>query len=109
MLEKTPQSILTHLHYRNLHSFPMVQADLLSVTAVLPQASTATSPRGIKRSHSPDQQEESWAGADDDGMCELHRDPLTVPREKEKRDPKKKPTSIRHSPMSSALSHEVNV
>jgi hypothetical protein len=62
----------------------MVQADLLCVTAVLPQASTATSPRGIKRSRSPDQQEESWAGGDDDGMCDFTETPLTEGEKKKK-------------------------
>jgi hypothetical protein len=49
----------------------MAKADLLCATAVLPQASTAPSPRGIKRSRSPDQQEESWVGGDDDGTCDI--------------------------------------
>ena len=64
-------STFDKLLHRNLHFFPMAKADLLRVTAVLPHASTAPSPRGIKRSRSPDQQEESWVGGDDDGTCDL--------------------------------------
>lgn len=46
----------------------MAKADRLCVTAVLPQPSIATSPRGIKRSRSPDHPDESFVGGEDDGM-----------------------------------------
>lgn len=57
----------------------MAEADLLRVTAVLPQASTAPSPRGTKRSRSPDQQDESWAGGDDDGTSDFIQEALAIP------------------------------
>ena len=46
----------------------MAKADCLGDTAVLPQSTTATSPRGVKRSRSPDQPAEYLVGADDDGL-----------------------------------------
>jgi hypothetical protein len=56
-------------------SSSMAEADLFCFIAVLPQASTVPSPRGIKRSRSPDQQDEGWVGADDDGTCDFSKTP----------------------------------
>jgi hypothetical protein len=58
--------------------FPLTKADHIYVAAVLAQAPTAPSPRGVKRSRSPDQLEESWVGADDDGTYDFLRDGFTV-------------------------------
>jgi Domain of unknown function (DUF4408) len=51
--------------------FPLAKLTTYYVAAVLAQASTAASPRGVKRSRSPDQLEESWVGADDDGTYDF--------------------------------------
>lgn len=45
----------------------MSEADRIRVTAVLPRPSVEASPRGIKRSRSPDQYGDLLQGGDDDG------------------------------------------
>ena len=44
----------------------MFEADQICVTAVLPQPSVEPSPRGIKRSRSPDRYGDLVHGGDDD-------------------------------------------
>jgi hypothetical protein len=63
--------LLNEFHHRNRLSIGAT--DHIHVAVVLSQAPTAPSPRGVKRSRSPDQLEESWAGADDDGMSDFPR------------------------------------
>ena len=67
---------VTKFYHRNHLSTG--EADHIYVAAALAQAPTAPSPRGVKRSRSPDQLEESWVGADDDGTYGLLRDGFTV-------------------------------